>query len=351
MAGYWDMLRMQPAMMQAGASAGNAFASAFAASKARKLQERQLAMQKEAAQVDLQQAQQKAELENQFKFAASAYQRAGTPEVRDSAMRRMYQLDPAGAQQFLQGQQQITQDQQKIEAFGQEEPLRPQGELATFLQVTGKQIGDPGLQAEFNRWRLEGRRAGAAQMNVGDSALGLGTSAAGKAQEDVRQAQIKFQMLDELETAIDEAGGHQQISDLVGRSLTQAKGAISTVLPGIQSEEDKRRLRALTAVESKLSALNSQVLNELSGAAVSEQEWERIKKSLPLMEDPADVRATKLQTWKRNMQIIQEQGVDALMNGLRKGWDGSGEGDARFKEVTRNGQTRKWDTVEKKWVD
>lgn len=165
MAGYWDLVKLQPAMVNAGVNMGNAFASAFANTKARELQERQMQGQEEAAQRDLEAAQAKAVSDQKFNFLLGAHQRAETPELKDSAMRTMQREFPEQALAYQKQINDLTQQQQEIGAFGQPKPLSPTT-LARNLEEAGFEKGTPEYQAEMRR--LMDKKAAGVSVNIGE---------------------------------------------------------------------------------------------------------------------------------------------------------------------------------------
>lgn len=244
-------------------------------------------------------------------------------------------------------------------AFGKpEQPL----DLEREIRLAGFDPATPQGQA-YTRKLLEGKAKGS-QTNItigqnGDKSIGLTTPQETKQQEAVLGARQTLAQLDLVDKMFSEAGGHDKFGGIVeGAGAAIKEGAASL---GVAGKDTRQQVALRTKADAALSGLNSRILHDLSGAAINPSEWDRLKKSLPLMEDPPDVRQAKMAAWRENLSIIESQGVDALVNGIRAGkvkLPGeqsragaqpapaavNGTGATR----TVNGETRVWDG--KAWV-
>jgi hypothetical protein len=307
MPGYWDLQQQYGPELQRGVQMGASLADMFIAARDKRKQESQLAEAQKAADQEAMRQADAASRERQFQAGIMS----GDPIRSESAAKAYREQNPIGLLQFekaLQGEPGKAPDLGDIPEFQKLYPnLAP---------------GSPEFAARYNRWKLERQRP-PMQITLGDKALGLTGGQQSAVQGELRGAATKLSMIDDVEQAIKDAGGHEVVSDLLRRKALQFGGTASNVIPGVLSAENQQKLAQVARVEASLATLNNKVINELSGAAVSESEMERIAKSLPLIEDPAPVRLTKINAWKRNLGIIEKQGVDALMNGLRDQWSGA----------------------------
>lgn len=119
--------------------------------------------------------------------------------------------------------------------------------------------------------------------------------------------QANRQLLDKYEEAASIMRDERvmDIMSRVGRLTTKAKDLLNI---GLTPQEQAAYLRATRAIANLQGAAN-ELLREQSGAAVTDQEWERAKVALPNMEDSPEETAAKME----NMYMLLNRS-NARMN-------------------------------------
>ena len=139
-----------------------------------------------------------------------------------------------------------------------------------------------------------------------------------KVQDEIRQAQRRNAQLDLIDNAAVGAGGHEQASSWTQRGTAVGAEFAEAAAPGYVGGASEAASRQ-AAYDGALATFSNQILNDLSGAAINEHEWERLKKSLPTISDSGATKRAKMAAWRANNALIERMGVDALVNGIVTG--------------------------------
>lgn len=165
--------------------------------------------------------------------------------------------------------------------------------------------------------RLRGK--GGVTVNVGDQGIGLTTSARTDAMKQIRNADHRLKQLDAIDASAAAAGGYDAASTFSQRGETAGAGFVGKIRPSAIGPGTRQLLTRQTTFEADLANFSNDMLHDLSGAAVNPSEWERLKRSFPNTGDSGAEKKAKVEAWRRNLQVIRAQGVDALVNGIRAG--------------------------------
>jgi hypothetical protein len=203
--------------------------------------------------------------------------------------------------------------------------------IEAFNQVTGKPLtvenmyevnNNPGMIRDINV-AMEKARAGKApktniQIGPDGKSQTLTTAEQTQQQAKVINARRRLQQLDSIDQSIAKLGGTRELSSWWNSAEAAALNTAdrSDVLGGFVSDSTRKRLGARAAAVADLASFRNEIINELSGAAVSESEMKRMVQSIPGPEDSSSVLDAKKATWRRNLQYIDKFGVDALFRGI-----------------------------------
>jgi hypothetical protein len=175
--------------------------------------------------------------------------------------------------------------------------------------------------AEIQAEERAARKAGASSNSVvvganGERGIGLAPPQQSKQQERVLDAQSGLAQLDIINRDIEAAGGAPGMAGAINSIKGSARSAADTLGVGDEGNADKVQARA-RAIAS-LGSLKNQVLHDLSGAAVSPTEMERLIESIPdaKRDSPSELQA-KLGAWREKYKLAETQGTDALLKGIR----------------------------------
>jgi hypothetical protein len=100
------------------------------------------------------------------------------------------------------------------------------------------------------------------------------------------------QRLNDIQRQFDE--GASQFLTLGGRLQTAATGVVDFVAPGFVAPQDRERLAQAAQFKSSVMANFNQTLRDMSGAAVTQNEFERIKGQMPSVDDGPTVFEAKM---------------------------------------------------------
>jgi hypothetical protein len=144
-----------------------------------------------------------------------------------------------------------------------------------------------------------------------------------KQQGKIIDAAQRLKQLDDIDESINNLGGFDKMTDYFERGKRAFQNVAEKTKIGrdlLLTDEDKKAMEAYSTATANISGFSNKIINELSGAAVSAQEWQRLVKSLPNPEtDGMTQLKAKLKAWRKNIQYIQQFGIDALFNGIRSG--------------------------------
>ena len=315
MSGYWDALQMQPQMIQAGISAGNSVANAFALAAATKRQNR-------AQDAEMAARQQAADRQNDLQVAQREAAQ-GRPDIMLSAFPAEYQAQQVAAedrQRAIRSAQ--ISDASKMQQMRELNPLVY--EIAAQYKLgRGDEeaiLADPrvgrDIQQHF-RAGLEGRSKGSGNIFMPGGGTAMPTGAVTTAINEVRGIDQQIKMLDNMGAAIKNAGGHQQLSSIPEAGKAAWSGFISRLNSNLVSPEDVKKFGARGAAVAEVATFRNMIFNKLSGAAVSESEMKRLMESVPDVVDPWYVREAKMRSWDNNLRMSRDAGYDDITQGIK----------------------------------
>ncbi len=191
--------------------------------------------------------------------------------------------------------------------------------------------GDQGFQEAYVAERdreeareLARRRAGATNVAVGGGGVGLTTAAQTNQQGEVIKARLRLKQLGNMRNAIDAAGGYGAL----GAFRERGEAGFSEFVSKAGGKVDENMLANRASAVAAIGGFTNPIVSELAGANVPPNEWKRMTQSLPDPEnDSAPVLKAKIDAWEQNLKIIDEFGVDYLINGITTGerdWLGGG---------------------------
>jgi hypothetical protein len=216
----------------------------------------------------------------------------------------------------------IPQAQQAVgEALAIAElPTPPRPDQSFAARVRRAFPDDPVKQGALIRQRLEKEAEGprGVQVNIGDAALGLTRAQTGKQQGEILGADLQLRQLVSIRQSIQQAGGAEELTNLFAGLKAQGAGFATRLSSGLVSPEERQRLGARGAAIADLGALTNTIISKLGGANVPPAEFKRLTESLPRPDDPPDVLMSKLERWEKNLQVVRDHGIDALIKGVRR---------------------------------
>jgi hypothetical protein len=198
---------------------------------------------------------------------------------------------------------------------------KPTSEMTNAAAATG--FGSPAEAAQdprFQRYVAQQilPRGPSTVINMGGgqqavSPLTTGQQAA--TQKDIQAIDKRAAQIGIMERTISELGGYDKVGSLWERGGAKLEEIKKSV--GLKSNEDLLRRRA--RVVAAIGGFTNPIISELAGANVPEGEFARMKESLPRPDDVGPVLQQKIEAWKELDSVMREQGVDALLGGLREG--------------------------------
>jgi hypothetical protein len=272
------------------------------------------------------QAETQRKREGEMSQAAANIQRAlanaPTPEARAAIEQRAFDLQKKG----LLGRFEVSGPASRPEqvaglgaqadaVLGSDAP-KPTGDMVEFVSISGLQPNNPRFGPAFDAWKEQQNRSKATQINNSVGSVGLTQTTQTDQQKEVIKSRLRLQQLGNMREAIEAAGGY----DALGSYRERGAAAYSEIArkAGAQTDEDAmaRRASAIAAV----GGFTNPIVSELSGANVPPSEWDRVVQSLPdPINDSGPVLKAKIDGWERNLKIIDEFGVDYLVNGITTG--------------------------------
>lgn len=184
---------------------------------------------------------------------------------------------------------------------------------------------------------LKKAREGASKTSVtvganGEKSIGLSPAQATKTQGEILDAGKKLAQLGNIRKDIEAIGGWDSMGDY-GQRAGETIAETASKVPGVKDMVDegaKASLVKRSAARAAIASFRDAILHELSGAAISPSEMERLIQSMPTDTDAGPVLQAKMDAWQRNLELVRDQGTDALLNGIRTGKVGlPGEGQAQ----------------------
>lgn len=409
--------------MLAQAPSGSRIVNAFNQGRARRQQADMLKLQEQRAKIDLEREKQQleqgrydAERQQLLPEARASYQQ-GRPQMlqqlapeeaqglaeqqakaADAAAQRSAQVKRYVAQGLQAGKLKPEQAQQILQKYGGEpdlgpfgnapsvdptqleaaatarlgaqagpKQLQPTGDLATFLQVSGMRVGDPGLKEAYNRWRIQGKKAGATQVSIGDASR--------KTRAD-QEAELITAMetsgsLDELQRMATPQGANApDWGQFLGGRQQAGAWLINKAdkwIPSAVSSENREQASRINDFRAVLDKYRAEEYKRLLGSAQSEAEIKNLVNAIisgdmsPAQFDSAFQALRKATA--RSERIAREvlgKGFDLGSPGYRREFSrqeraeraGEQRGGASDGSVgarrTVNGETRVWDGSQ--WV-
>lgn len=280
---------------------------------------------------------------------------------------RMYQQTPDDKKQdFVQRYRSLGDSVPQIDfenigkaqiqniAMGGQLPDNPKGQFAEETVLVANRLGysDPSMALSDPRYKetLESiareeiikRRAGATNISnqVGGSSVGLTGSQQSNQQGEVIGARLQLKQLGAIDRDIAAAGGYGEIEGLANKGEDFVRQKFASI--GMTSDEANKAIAARAKVVASVASLRNKVISQLSGAAVSDSEMERLVESLPTVGEPEAVFNAKMEAWKQNLEIIAEHGVDALVSGVRTKQESKPKGVGAKRTDPATGETRTW---------
>jgi hypothetical protein len=226
--------------------------------------------------------------------------------------------------------QQMAQFQAEAQAGatmrGEKPPDQPLDEIAKRV-ILGRGIQptqpefQPAYQEELERDRRESERrarAGASSVTVdagGGKSVGLTTAAQTTQQGEVIKADKRLQQIDQIEDAIDAAGGYNAYASYAA----EGRGAARRVGSKLGVDVDEQAIERRADVEAAIGGFTNPVISELAGANVPDGEMKRMVQSLPTVDDDGPTLKAKIRAWRKNTEIIRQNGVGYLVDGIKSG--------------------------------
>jgi len=110
--------------------------------------------------------------------------------------------------------------------------------------------------------------------------------------------------------------GASEYLGLGGQIATAGRAAMDFVAPGLMGETDRAKLREAAAFRSQIMTNFNQTLRDMSGAAVTQNEFERIRGQMPAPNDGPTVFAAKMQASIDLAQAAIRRQQYFLQNGI-----------------------------------
>lgn len=174
------------------------------------------------------------------------------------------------------------------------------------------------LQKSFDAG-IKGRARGSgATFNLG-GLRELSSANQSRQQEKILNERVTQAQLGQIDSLINDLGGADTALNAFNQLASGAAAKVTKYAPNLVGRSTRDDISRMTELGAAVNKLTSNTIAELSGAAVSPSEEKRIMRSLPSISDPPDVFMAKMQNWKKYSQIVEEQGIKALVNGVRDG--------------------------------
>lgn len=200
------------------------------------------------------------------------------PKVEATTMRAIGELWGGGAEMVPEVFADPNKRGQLFAKIGEleakpKEGMDPQGELREYILASGDRPGAPGFLGRFNRYRLEGKRAGAATTN-----LALGKPVGESTVKDIGEYGTAIESLKNIKALWQKEYGDNTLVDAAANYFREQ-------IPGTKENVYSARKTLVTQLAGRL----------LEGGVLKEAEYSRYVKMIP---GPSDVGKAGEAKWE-----------------------------------------------------
>lgn len=231
---------------------------------------------------------------------------AGEQQVAQEAIQRKSVLDELAASRRANAAQKLERLRQiglvDRQALGHEQAL----EIQRMRDANDLQVA-----------RIRGK--GGVTVNMPGAGVGLTTAVTSDEQKRILAADRRLAQLDAIDRSAQAAGGYDAASSFGQRGKTAISGVVGRAFPSAVGPGTRQLVARQATFDADLANFSNDILHDLSGAAINPSEWERLKRSVPNEGDSGTQKQAKVEAWRRNLKVMREQGIDAIVNGIRSG--------------------------------
>lgn len=178
-----------------------------------------------------------------------------------------------------------------------------------MLQAIPGGPADPSVVAALSR-----ARPAAAGPSINVYTGELTASNQSGAQEALRTQAGVMQRLGEVRRQFEQGG--REFLGLSGRAQTAATGVLDYVAPGFVSAQDRARLQEAQSFKTAVMTNFNETLRDMSGAAVTASEYDRIRQQMPNLNDGPSSFQAKMETSIRLAQAAIQRQQYFLQQGI-----------------------------------